>query len=125
MQKNKALLSIIISAFAVGTTQPAHFNWLTSSSLYKKGTDICSHLSYNDTYKTVAHYGSWLLKKANKHKCVISLAVAAIMIYVKTRWHKDRLCKLTPQERQQKESYYSELYSELDYLEGSPQMKAM
>ena len=81
---NKALLSIIISALAVQTTQPMDFNWLTNSSIYKQGTELCSRLSKTDAYKKYSPYGNWLLKKANEHKYMILgslLAMGAIISY--------------------------------------------
>ena len=76
----KDLLSIIISALAVQTTQPIEWGWLTNNSIYKQGTELCSRLSKKvDTYKKYSPYGNWLLKKANEHTAVIiGSAVAAI-----------------------------------------------
>ncbi len=77
---NKALLSIIISAFAVQTTQPIDLGWLTNSSIYKQGTELCSRLSQTDTYKQCAPYGSWLLEKAKEHKTTVAACLVGLFI---------------------------------------------
>ncbi len=79
---NKALLSIIISAFAVGTTQPIDWGWLTNNSIYKQGSEFHSRLSQSDTYKKCATYGNLLLKKAKKHEAVIvgSAMIAGMVV---------------------------------------------
>ena len=77
---NKALLSIIISALAVQTTQPMDFNWLTNSSIYKQGTELCSRLSKTDAYKKYSPYSNWLLKKATEHKYTIATCVICLFI---------------------------------------------
>ncbi len=91
VKQNKALLSIIISAFAVQTTQPIDWGWLTNNSIYKQGTELCSRISKTDTYKTMAQ----LLEKANKHKYVIagSLAIGAIILYAKKRSNERNVLK--------------------------------
>ncbi len=80
VKQNKALLSIIISTLVVGTTQPAHFNWLTNNSIYKQGTELCSRLSKTDAYKQYAPYGNWLLKKAKERRATIAACLVGLFI---------------------------------------------
>ncbi len=70
---NKALLSILIlSGLTVQTTQPVDWSWLTNSSIYRQGNELCSRLSKSDTYQQCAPYGSWLFEKAKEHKVTIA-----------------------------------------------------
>ena len=103
---NKALLCIIMSALAVGTTQPMDWGWLTTRSICESIRNIGTHYNAPCTASVNA-----ALKKVERHKGVIAgitvaataLTTAGYMLYCRAEAAKQAQAEAAKQATQELE----------------------